>query len=79
MLLERSRVRAAHALPEDAATLAPEGQRHGLEVPENGAQGPQEVDAEDEVEATQVEADACDGEVLGPDVDGDVTGDALTT
>ena len=79
MLLGRDRVRAAHALPEDAATLEPEGQHHGLEVPENGAQGPQEVDAEDEVKAAQVKADACDGEVLGPDADGDVTGDALAT
>ena len=79
MLLGRGRVRAAHALLEDVATLAPKGQRHGLEVPENGIQGPQEVDAEDEVEAAQVEAAACDGEVLSPDADGDVTGDALAT
>ena len=49
MLLGRGQVRAAHALLEDAATLAPEGQCHGLEVPENGAQGPQEVNADDEV------------------------------
>ena len=79
MQLGHGRVRAIHALPEDAATLTPEGQHHGLEVPENGAQGLQEVDAEDEVEAAQVEANACDGEVLGPDADGDVSGDALTT
>ena len=51
----------------------------GLKVPQDGAQGPKVVDAEDEVKAAQVEADVCDGEVLGPDADGDVTGDALAT
>jgi len=40
-----------HALPQDATTPALEGERHGLEVLGNGPQGPQEVDAENEVEA----------------------------
>ena len=63
-LLRCDRGRGAHPLPLDAASVAPEGHRHGLEVPEDGAQGAEVVDAEDAVEAAQVEADARDGERL---------------
>ena len=63
----RCRGGASNALPPDAAALAPEGHRQGVEVPKDGAEGPQEVDAEDEVEAAQVDAGACDGEVLVAD------------
>ena len=56
-LLRRDRGGGAHALPVDAATVAPEGHRQGLEVPEDGPQGAEVVDAEDAVEAAQVEAE----------------------
>ena len=75
-LLRCDRGRGAHALPADVASIAPEGHRHGLEVPEDSAQGAEVVDAEDTVEAALVEADACDGERLAFDADGNVAGDA---
>jgi hypothetical protein len=39
--------------------------------------GPKKVDADDDVEAAQVEADAGDGEGLACDADGNVASDAL--
>jgi hypothetical protein len=41
-----------------------EGHHEGVEVPQDWAEGPQEVHVEDEVEAAQVDAGARDGEVL---------------
>jgi hypothetical protein len=54
------------------ASLAPEGHRQGVEVPEDGSERPQKVDAKDEVEAAQVDAGARDDEVLVADGKGDV-------
>ena len=76
VLLWRDRGGGAHALPADAATIAPESCRHGVEVPEDGPQGAELVDTEDAVEAAQVEADARDGERLAFDADGNVAGNA---
>ena len=64
---------ASNALPPDAAAETPEGHRQGVEVPKDGTESPQEVDAEDEVEAAQVNVGACDGEVLVADNDGHVS------
>ena len=75
--LRAHRVCAAHALPPDAATQALEDHRQGVEVPEDGTQGPEKVDAQDEVEAAQVDADAGDGEVLVADDDGNMPRNAL--
>ena len=51
-------------------------ERHAevLEVPQDRAQGPQVVDAEDDVEAAQVNAKAADAEFLLANVHGDVAG-----
>jgi hypothetical protein len=40
VLLWDSRIGATHALPKDASAPVPEGQRHGLKVPQDGTQGP---------------------------------------
>ena len=40
VLLWSRRVEVAHALLKDASALTPEGQRHGLEIPQDGTQGP---------------------------------------
>ena len=40
VLLWSRRVEAAHALPKDASALTLEGQCHGLEIPQDGTQGP---------------------------------------
>jgi hypothetical protein len=55
-----------------------EGYGEPLEVPGEGAQRAQEVDAEDEVEAAECEADAGDGEGRPEDVDGHVACKAFT-
>jgi hypothetical protein len=60
---------APKALPPDMATLAREGHREGVEVPQDWAEGPQEIHVKDEVEASQVDASARDGEVLIADVE----------
>ena len=63
--LERGHRRgASNALPADAAAETPEGHRRGVEVPKDGTESPQKVDAEDEVETAQVDAGTRDGEVL---------------
>ena len=64
---------AADACPLNAtAALAPEDEGQHIEVPKDGAESGQEVDAEDEVVAAQVDADAVDGERLVADEDGNL-------
>ena len=68
----------ADARPLDAAaSLAPADEGQRVEVPEYGAQCGQEVEAEDEVVAAQVDVDAVDGEVLVADEDGDLPSHTL--
>jgi hypothetical protein len=55
-----------------------EGHGEPLEVPGEGGQRAKEVDAEDEVEAAEREADAGDGEGRPADVDGHVACNAVT-
>ena len=66
----------AHALLVDLASTMPECHGLGRQVPRDGAKHAQEVVAEDEVETTQVNVDARDGEGLALDGDGDVPSDA---
>jgi hypothetical protein len=60
----RGRLRRAQArgrAPHDLALVALEDECPGVKILGDGTQRAQEVDAEDEVEAAQVDADACDG------------------
>jgi hypothetical protein len=68
----------AHAAPQDAASSTGEGGRLGVEIPCDGAQGAQEVDAEDEVEAAQVDADAGDVVLFTRDQHRDIARDPHT-
>ena len=69
--------RVAGASPGDPTVTMGERHGHGLKVPQYGAQGPKEVDPDDEVEAAEVEADARDGERVSTDHHGHVARDAL--
>ena len=75
--LLRGRARGAHTVPRHDAVTLLEGHGQPLEIPSEGAQRPEEVHAEDEVEAAQREPDTGDGEGLAADDDGDVAGDPL--
>ncbi|KAM3230846.1 hypothetical protein ACQJBY_061181 [Aegilops geniculata] len=68
---------APNAVPPNAAAQAPEGHRQRVEVPKNVTEGPQEVDAKDEVEAAQVDARTGHGEVFPADGDGYVPCEAM--
>ena len=76
--LWRHRGGALNALPPDASAESPESHRQGVEVPEDGTEGPQEVDSKDEVETAQVDARTHDGEVLVADGDGHVPREPMT-
>uniref|UniRef100_C6JRK6 Reverse transcriptase Ty1/copia-type domain-containing protein n=1 Tax=Sorghum bicolor TaxID=4558 RepID=C6JRK6_SORBI len=75
--LLRGSARSAHALPHRAAPAALKGHREPLKVPSEGAQRPEEVDAEDDVETAQAEPDAGDVEGRAVDEDWHVTSDPL--
>jgi hypothetical protein len=64
-------------LPHRAAPAALKGHREPLKVPSEGAQRPEEVDAEDDVETAQAEPDAGDVEGRAVDEDWHVTSDPL--
>jgi hypothetical protein len=70
--------RTANAFPPDTAAQSPEDQCSGVKIPKDGPQSAQKIDAEDEVEAAQVDVDAVDEEVLIADEDGDLPSHALT-
>ena len=58
----------ANPPPEDTAPVPCERHAEVLKVPQDGAQGLQVVDAEDDVKAAQVNAEAAAGELLLADV-----------
>jgi len=60
--------------PDDAASMPPECHAEVVEVPQDRTQGPQVVDAEDEVESAQADAEAADGKLLLADMHGHVAG-----
>jgi hypothetical protein len=68
-------LRSLDAVPHNASCAALESDRHGCQVPSDGAQRPKEVDAEDEIEAAQVDVDTSDGVVVAGDRDGHVASD----
>jgi hypothetical protein len=55
------------ALLEDAPRSSCEGHAQVLKVLEDGAKRAEEVNAEDDIEATEVDVIAVDGELLGAD------------
>jgi hypothetical protein len=70
-------VGGTHLLPEHAADAPLEGHGQVLKVPQDGPQGAEVVDAKDEVEAVQVDAEATDGEVLLANAHGHIAGHAV--
>jgi hypothetical protein len=66
----RGAPKARGRAPHDWAPVALEDERLCIKVPGDGTQRAQEVDAKDEVEATEVDADARDG--VGRTCDGDL-------
>jgi hypothetical protein len=51
------------------AAIVPEGHRQGTEVPDDGPECQQPLNAEDQVEAAQVKREAVNGESLAADGD----------
>ena len=60
---------ATHAGPVMGASIEPECHQKGGEVPDDGSQCPQPLDAKDEVERAQIQREAVDGEALVMDAD----------
>lgn len=69
------RGRAPHTLSSDVASILAECQSGSPVVPKDGPQRSEEVKAEDEVEAAQVETHTRNGEVLGANAKGNVAGE----
>jgi len=65
----------ANALPQNTPAAAGECHAQILEVPENRTQGAEVLDAEDEIEPPEVDAEAADGKLLPTNGESDVMGD----